>query len=623
MEEPDTILIVLSAHLPFARSGSLPPVRYIHGFGWSEDPEALALALDEDSEAEDLGSDPGHVRGSNLKSGTGALDPGSDPFLYGGLFHPDFAFSRVPPDGHPEIWPIGNLRPAPWDSALTMEEQWFFEALSCTYLPLLELFDRLEKDRVPFRLSISFSPLLCYMLQDRYLLGRYLSYVDRQIEFGSREMERTRNDPELHRLARSYYDQAVDRRILFTGRYGGNPLWVFDYYQRKGRVEILATAATHAFLPAYIDCPEAIRAQLETAILSFRRTFGRVPQGFWLPELGWVPDLDGFLRAYGFVYTIADTHAGLMGSPKTSKGSFYPVRTPAQTLVIFRDFHACRNIQDMETGFRLSPDYLDFDADAGFELPADMAGLFLDSERGRIKTGCAYYTNGGRGREKRVYDPDLAAALAREQALSFLTARSSVLRKAGNLGGPGAVSLCAWDADFLGRFWREGTCFLEALFREAPGRNLRFLTPGEYFSRQNSRGIARIMPEFSSWGFNGYAESWIDASNDWIYPHVMSALDRMLELAERFPNDVGIKERALNQAAREILLVQASDWPRMLYKHEYSAYAREQVETTLRNFTTIYEALGSNHIDMEWLTTLERRHSFFPDINYRVFRSNR
>jgi 1,4-alpha-glucan branching enzyme len=97
-------------------------------------------------------------------------------------------------------------------------------------------------------------------------------------------------------------------------------------------------------------------------------------------------------------------------------------------------------------------------------------------------------------------------------------------------------------------------------------------------------------------------------------------MERMTELAERFPDDTGLKERALNQAAREILLAQSSDWPSLLYRQESKEYARTQAENALRNFTTIYEALGSNYISTEWLTSLERRHNLFPNINYRVFR---
>jgi 1,4-alpha-glucan branching enzyme len=146
------------------------------------------------------------------------------------------------------------------------------------------------------------------------------------------------------------------------------------------------------------------------------------------------------------------------------------------------------------------------------------------------------------------------------------------------------------------------------------------MNPGEYLYKQDLSSLQTLRPGFSSRGFNGYGEAWLDASNDWIYPHLARALDRMTELAERFPNSSGIKERALNQAAREILLAQASDWPRMLYTQESPGYARVQIESCLRNFTTIYEALGGSYLSTEWLTALERRHNIFPRINYQVFR---
>jgi 1,4-alpha-glucan branching enzyme len=183
------------------------------------------------------------------------------------------------------------------------------------------------------------------------------------------------------------------------------------------------------------------------------------------------------------------------------------------------------------------------------------------------------------------------------------------------------LCLHAQTADSFGRFWHEGPQFIEALFRMAGDyKNLQFITPSEYIFKQNLSSIQIVNPEFSSSGINGYAETWLDASNDWIYRHLTRSMERMTELAERFPDDTGLKERALNQAAREILLAQSSDWASLLYYQDSTEYARSRAENSLRNFTTIYEALGSNYISTEWLTTLERRHNIFPNINYRVFR---
>jgi 1,4-alpha-glucan branching enzyme len=548
------------------------------------------------------------------------------------------------PDENPDRKTEKNL-------VFSCEESWFFEMVSETWLPLLAVFDRLDRDRIPFRLSIALSPVLSSMLADELLIGRYLEYVDRQIEFGAREIERTANNPRLHVLARYYYDQIVEKRILFTERYEKNILRVLDFYQKKGRLEIMTTAATHSFLPVYAPFSETIQAQIEVAIASHRRFFGRNPQGFWLPELGWAPELDEYLRAYNFSYTVVDTHGALLGrsgvrdrantgcaagscdtacftpglQPEGTltgvrRGSFYPIKTPSQVLVLIRDYYAHRDLFE-SNGICFSPEYRDYSEDAGYELKRELIEPFLGERGTRMPTGFKYYARSCSSSEKAIYDAEKARDLAAVHARQFLDNRLHLLGQAETLMSEIPISLCTFEADNFGRFWHEGPVFLETLFREGAAReDLHFMNPQEYLFKQDIPQMETVMPEFSSWGTNGYAEMWLDSSNDWMYRHVIRSLNRMVELAERFPNDSGLKERALNQAAREILLVQASDWPRMLYNQEFPDFARNQIEVGLRNFTTIYEALGSNYISTEWLTRLERRHRIFPNINYRVFR---
>jgi 1,4-alpha-glucan branching enzyme len=497
------------------------------------------------------------------------------------------------------------------------EEGWFFEALSETYLPLLEVFDRLEGDHIPFRLAVSLSPLLCQMMGDEVLLHKYLVYTERQIEFGRQELERTAGEPELHELAKFYFDRMVDRRFLFTERYEGNLLKVFDHYQRKGKIEILGTSATHAFLPFLCAYPESLQAQMEAAIAYYRYCFGRQPQGFWLPDLGWTGELGPCLRSYNFNYTIVDSHGLVFGKPAPSRGSFYPVKTPSGVLVLARDFYAGKDL------CRISGEgpYRDNNRDVGYELPPEHIALFLTGDGARRRTGFKYWRASSHRGQNTVYEPEAAQTAVTEHARAFLETRYGRLAEAAKHMQETPLSLCACDADSLGRFWYEGPRFIETLFRLGAGyREIQFMTPSEYLYKQKISSIETSTPDFSSSGFNGYAETWLDSSNDWMYRHLVRSLDRMVELAERFPDDSGLKERTLNQAAREILLAQASDWPRMLYNQDSTGYARSQIESALRNFTTIYEALGSTYISTEWLTSLERRHNVFPHINYRVFR---
>jgi 1,4-alpha-glucan branching enzyme len=500
------------------------------------------------------------------------------------------------------------------------EESWFFEMLSETWLPLLAVFDRLDGEHIPFRLGLSISPLLCQMMNDRCLIQKYLAYTDRQIEFGRRELERTAEQPELYVLAKRCFDTVVDQRIAFTERYEGNILKVISHYQRKGKIEILGTAATHAFLPFLAPFPESVQAQMEVALSCYRLCFGMRPQGFWLPELGWVAELEPYLRQYNFSFTVTESHGLVFGNPAPARGSFYPVKTPMGVLALARDFYAA---QDM-CRIRAEGPYRDNSRDAGYELPLDDISPFCTLNGARCGTGFKYWKVPSSASSGTVYDPAAAETAVEEHARSFLESRLSRLAEASRYMEEVPISLCVANADRFGRHWYEGPHFLEALFRLAAGyRELQFVTPSEYLYKQPIAAIETSLPEFSSWGASGYAETWLDSSNDWMYRHLIRAMDRMVELAERFPDDTGLKERALNQAAREVLLAQSSDWPKFLYKQECTEYARSQIEGALRNFTTIYEALGSNYISTEWLTALERRHNIFPYINYRVFRKKR
>jgi 1,4-alpha-glucan branching enzyme len=127
------------------------------------------------------------------------------------------------------------------------------------------------------------------------------------------------------------------------------------------------------------------------------------------------------------------------------------------------------------------------------------------------------------------------------------------------LVGDAGVAVCAYDAELFGHWWFEGPSFIEALFRSAQRRgDVLMVSPST--CSDSSGQLQEATPQYSTWGSNGYAETWLDSSNDWIYRHQLRSAVRMSELAERFPDDGGLKERALNQAARELLSAQASDW---------------------------------------------------------------
>src|SRR5216684_5246834 len=100
-----------------------------------------------------------------------------------------------------------------------LEEEWFFEAMTEAYIPLLRMMQRLISDCVPFKLTMSITPTLCAMLQDQLLRERYVQHVDLLLDLAAREIQRSQAQPQLHKLAEFYFEMFSESRRLFVGQW--------------------------------------------------------------------------------------------------------------------------------------------------------------------------------------------------------------------------------------------------------------------------------------------------------------------------------------------------------------------------------------------------------------------
>ena len=171
-----------------------------------------------------------------------------------------------------------------------LEENWFFEAITETYLPLLSAFERLTEDQIDFRVTLSLTPTLMSMLEDPLLQNRYQAYLRKCLELAEKEKIRTWSDPEFHRLARWYQARFQGIENDYYKKYQGNLLEAFRNYQAMGKLDILTCAATHGFLPLLQGQPAAVRAQVQVGVETYRRILGQQPRGIWLPECAYYPD---------------------------------------------------------------------------------------------------------------------------------------------------------------------------------------------------------------------------------------------------------------------------------------------------------------------------------------------
>lgn len=512
-----------------------------------------------------------------------------------------------------------------------LEEDWLFEAITETYLPLINMMQRLHRDGVPFRLTMTVSPTLCAMLQDSLLQDRYVRYLDRAIELAARELERNRNDEHLRRLAHFYHGIFSERRLRFS-ECGGDLLGEFRKLRDIDCLEIMATAATHGLLPLLQCSPEAVRGQIQIGCDAYRAAFGADPMGFWLPECAYAPGLERTLQEANLRWFIVDAPGLMFGQPRPRRAIYGPCYTAAGPAVFARDRESSRQVWSASEGYPGHPAYRDFYRDIGFDLPLDHLWPGSQIPGVRRFTGLKYYRISGPDVTKELYDPAEADHTAQLHASHFLEVRRQQIRDLCAFTSD-PIIVVPFDAELFGHWWFEGPQFLESFIRKVAHddqdlrlirktgsgqSDLQLTTPTVFLSEHPTQQT--IAPAASSWGENGYLAVWLDESNSWIYPHLHAAANHMTKLARaHLSNSSALEERVLQQLARELLLAQASDWAFLMKTGTARNYATRQVTDHLLRFNRLFEQFTTGALDEGFLLNCEWRDNLFPDLNWRCY----
>ncbi len=507
------------------------------------------------------------------------------------------------------------------EHARFLEEEWFFEAMTETYIPLLHAFENLVRDDVDFRLTLSISPPLLAMMRDPLLLERYAAALDRLVDLGDREVARTRPDAAFGPIAHMYRGRFGWIRDTFR-RHEGDLVRAFRGLQDAGKLEIITANATHMFMPLADRNWAACHAQIELACREYERHFGRRPRGMWLGECGYVRGLDELLRESGIDFFFVDTHGLLYAEPRPPYGVYSPIHTPAGVAAFGRDFESSKQVWSAKEGYPGDPLYRDFYRDIGYDLGEDYIRPYLNPDGTRHATGYKYHRITGRDvplHEKAPYDFGAARERAAVHAGNFLFNRERQVEYLRSKMDRPPVIVAPYDAELFGHWWFEGPDFLENLFRKMTYDQdyVAPITPSEYLGLHPSNPVATPCP--SSWGYKGYGEYWLNGTNDWIYRHMHKLGERMVELARAHPDAQGIRRRALNQAARELLLLQSSDWAFIMKTGTMVPYAVKRVCDHVNRFNGLYDGIKAGALNEPWLRELEERDNVFPTIDYRVY----
>ncbi|MCP4652881.1 MAG: DUF1957 domain-containing protein [Candidatus Omnitrophica bacterium] len=500
-----------------------------------------------------------------------------------------------------------------------LEERWLFEALSETYMPLLEMLEGLTADGVDFCFTLNLSPSLCSMLDDGLLKDRYLRHLNNMITLCEGEIDRHRFDPSFHRVALMYYHRFTRTRDKFVNNYDRNLIAEFKKYQDRGVLEIITCGATHGFLPLLRVNKEAARAQIRVGANSYRKFFGTNPKGIWLPECGYYEGVDKFLKEEGIKYFLTETHGIVFADPRPKFGVYSGYYTKNKVGVFARDSESSKSVWSAEEGYPGDYNYREYYRDVGFDADYDYIKPYISPCGTRIFTGIKYYRITGPTLEKQPYNPEIAAKTAADHAGNFMFNRQKQIEHLSPMLDRKPIIVCPYDAELYGHWWFEGVQWLNFLIRKIcyDQNTIKLTTPSRYLQIYPKNQV--VTPAASSWGYKGYYEVWLNGSNDWIYPHLHRAQDMMGEAIKEHGSGGDVKDRVLNQMVRELLLAQSSDWAFIMKTGTFTEYASKRTITHLERFHLLKSYLDRGSYDFEVIEDIEEKDNLFPEITYSVY----
>ncbi len=502
-----------------------------------------------------------------------------------------------------------------------LEHRWLYEALTESYLPLIEVFQQLLAEKVNFRVTLSLSPTLVAMLSDPWLQSQYEQHLLSLIELSLKEQQRVADNPDLLVLVK-YYEMKLTSLLSLYRRYDRNVLTAWCELRDAGCLELIACGATHAFLP-FVLTKEAVRMQIHTALQSHRNAFGEMPKGLWLPECGYTPEIDKILKEWNIGYTFVGSSAFDGAQPPSPFGAFSPILTPHGMAAFTGVQSLATQVWSSIRGYPGDPDYREFYRDVGFDEELSYVTPYIHPNGIRVATGIKYYRVTGQGDHKELYRLEQVADKIRTHARHFATlCREQALVAHQVIGRKAAITI-PFDAELFGHWWYEGPSWLGQVLRIlALDEQVQTATPSDYLASYQDYPVGQLA--MSSWGRNGYGEVWMNETNDWIYPTLHTMEHRMAKLADRLSDQSlsAIKVRAVKQAGRELMLAQASDWAFMMDGRDNAPYAIRRVKWHVHAFTILYDMIQAGTVDEEVLDQLENEDAIFKDIDVALFSSH-
>jgi 1,4-alpha-glucan branching enzyme len=499
---------------------------------------------------------------------------------------------------------------------------WLCEVTAGCYLPLIEMLERLAADGRRDVATLSLSPVLCEQLAHPSYRPEVEAFLEQRLRAAreNRGEFEAAGDGALAALAHTW--ETEYGRVLARFRaLDGDVLGAFRHLAETGVVELITTAATHGYLPL-LGREESVDLQLRLGAAVHARHFGAAPRGAWLPECGyrpryeWTPPvgplrgkvrrrrrgLEEHLARLGLRYFLTDAHLLRGGEPYSAYRDYYPAlravsavadhpayrreRSPYRpylvasrggegaAAVFTRDPRTTLQVWSRELGYPGDGRYLEFHKKHD---PGGIRYWRVTDPRGELSA-------------KAPYAPEDARAAAAGHAAHFAGLVAEVLDAEGQRAGRPPVVCNPYDTELFGHWWFEGPAFLDEVLRRLPETGVTPRTLGAELD-EHPPGEAITLLE-GSWGEGGDHRVWLNRDTEWTWEMAYAAEEEFWTLAGglRWPGRP-LLERVLAQLARELLLLQASDWPFLITTRAARNYAETRFAEHYAHFTRLANLL--------------------------------
>jgi len=535
---------------------------------------------------------------------------------------------------------------------------WLYEAAAETYLPLLREFDTLVTEGVSPNVTLGITPILAEQLASEKFKYGFINYLDQKIEAAEKnEAEFTKlKNIHLQKVAAHWIVYYSDIKKHFIETYGENILGGFKRLQDGDHLEIITCAATHGYFPL-LGTDEAIDAQVRVGKETYRRHFGRDPKGMWLPECAYRPSyewtspiaeypkkffrkgVEEFLFKYDIQYFIVDKHLIMGGEGKgvyidrfdALKQLWSQFETHWKPKDEIKERSIYENYLVSSTGTsRAAVAYGRHEKSAlqvwsgEYGYPGD--GRYLDFHKKHYPGGHRYWkvtsAKADLADKQEYYPEDVEEALE-NQASHFVGLVQDYIRENYAKSGKVGIMTAPFDTELFGHWWHEGPHWLGKVIRKLnASTEVQNISLDNHLA-ENPPKASVSLPE-GSWGQGGFHYIWLNKWTEWTWKHIYAAEDRMTELADKYKDtEDPVLRRILNIMARQLLLLESSDWQFLISTWSARDYAEERIavhDGRIKNIAKILTTYLTNGTldegNEEYLQRIQNDDDVFPNLDF-------